>query len=744
MTPAPSSPAFPVGPSSGSGGAAASTGGTGASPLGSSLGSPLGASASRGHWLMAAALIGLLAIALAPLPTVLFDLLLGISLLLAALTFLVAFYVERPAEFSSFPSLLLFVTLFRLALGVASTRLILTGASPDAAGDVIAAFGRVVIGGNFVVGAILFLILVTVNFVVITKGAERIAEVAARFTLDSMPGKQLAVDAELSAGVITESTARARRLAIQREADFHGSMDGAAKFVRGDAIASLLILVINAVGGILIGVVQRGLSFSEAAATFTLLSVGEGLAAQVPALLVSTGAALLVTRSDDEPIGAALGHQLLGQRRPLAAAAALLFAVGLLPGMPHLLFFVLAAAVAWAASRATGEPRPAPSQQPAAAASSQHPASPSPSPSTATSTPFAPSLVKPAPAAEEKRSELEAMLPVDLLGLEVGLDLLGLVDSSRGGDLLRRITALRKQIALDLGVLVPPIQIRDDLSLRPGGYRITLCGVPLSSAEVFIHRVLAIDPEGDALADLAGPAVTEPTFGLPAKWLLPGDRRRAEAAGATVVEPAAVIATHLGEQIRRHAADLLGRREAQELLDIAARQHRTVIEELIPDHLTLGDFIKVLRNLLREGVAIRDMRTILEALADHAASLRDPDDLTELVRQRLHRRLSRDHLSSDGTLRPLVLDPRAESLLRDPSPRLAPAVARLGDELGDWTRELTSREEPPLLVVAPELRRAVSRLAARHAPGLAVLSTREVDLSLPFATRAVVAAPEAP
>ena len=704
---------------------------------------PVAVERSRGHWVMALALIGLLAVALAPLPTVLFDLLLGLSILLAVLTFLVAFYVERPADFSSFPSLLLFVTLFRLALGVASTRLILTGDSPDAAGDVIDAFGHVVIGGNFVVGAILFLILVTVNFVVITKGAERIAEVAARFTLDSMPGKQLAVDAELSAGLITEPVARARRLAIQREADFHGAMDGASKFVRGDAIASLLILAINAAGGIVIGVVQQGLTFAQSAQTFTLLSVGEGLAAQIPALLVSTGAALLVTRSDDEGLGRALGHQLLEQRRPLAAAAAVLFAIGVLPGMPHLLFFALAAAVAWAASRASARARTPAQTLAMALGAPGHAHAVTTAAAHAPSAPPAHAAPGARPAAEGQRGELEAILPVDLLGLEVGLDLLGLVDANHGGDLLRRIAALRKQIALDLGVLVPPIQIRDDLQLRPGGYRITLCGVPLASAEVFVHRVLAIDPRGDALTELPGPSVVEPTFGLPAKWLLPGDRRRAEAAGATVVEPAAVIATHLGELIRRHAAELLGRREAQELLDIAARQHRTVIDELLPHHISLGDFIKVLRNLLREGVAIRDMRTILEALADHASAIKDPEDLTELVRQRLSRRLSRDLLSSDGTLRPLVIDPRAEALLRDPSARSAPAVARLGDQLAAWARELTIHEEPAVLVVAPELRRAVSRLAARHAPGLAVLSTREVDPSLPFLTRAVIAAPEA-
>lgn len=696
------------------------------------------ASPTLGAWIMAAALIGVLGVAIAPLPTFLFDLLLGGSLLLAALTFLVSFYVDRPAEFSSFPTLLLFVTLFRLALGVASTRLILTGDSTDSAGDVIAAFGQVVIRGNFIVGAILFLILVTVNFVVITKGAERIAEVAARFTLDSMPGKQLAVDAELSSGLITEAQARARRLAIQREADFHGAMDGAAKFVRGDAIASLLILAINVTGGIVIGVLQRDMSIGHAARTYTLLSVGEGLVAQIPALFVSTGAALLVTRSDDEAAGGTLGRsltqQLLGRSRPLVAAAALIFALGLLPGMPHLLFFAIAGVTAWAASRAGGDAAARPSSAALAGGLSA-------APSSATAAPAAPPAAAASTAAkpaEGQRGELEALLPVDLLGLEIGLDLLGLVDPARGGDLLRRISALRKQIAIDRGVLVPPIQIRDELQLRPGGYRITLCGVPLADAEVFVHRILAIDPGGDALTDLTGISVTEPTFGLPAKWLLPGDRRRAEANGATVVEPAAVIATHLGELIRRHAAELLGRRETQELLDIAARQHRTVIEELIPQHLPLGDLIKVLRNLLREGVAIRDMRTILEALADHAPAIKDPDDLSELVRQRLHRRLSRDHLSSDGTLRALVIDPRAEALLRDHSPRNAPAVARLGDELAVRTRQLTIQEEPALIIVPPDLRRTVAGLAARHAPGLAVLSYREVDPSLPFQTRAVI------
>jgi flagellar biosynthesis protein FlhA len=491
-----------------------------------------------------------------------------------------------------------------------------------------------------------------------------------------------------------------------------------------------VMLSIEIIGGVLIGVVQRGMPLGEATHTFTVLSVGEGLAMQLPALLVSAGAALLVTRSEEEALGSSLSGQLLGQPRSLRIAAVMLLAVGLLPGMPHWLFFALAAAVAYAAHRA-GAPvsRRRAAAQPGAASSSSSAA--------AAAAPAA------RPAPEMQRSELEAMLPVDLLGLELGLDLLGLVDASRGGDLLRRIGTLRKQLAVDLGLIVPPIQIRDDLQQRPGGYRITLCGVQLASGEVHAHRVLAIDPRGSSLTELPGPYITEPTFGLPAKWLLPGERRRAESAGCTVVDPAAVIATHLGELIRRHAAELLGRREAQELLDIAARQHRNVIEELMPQHLSMADLIKVLRNLLREGVPIRDMRTILEALADHAPSVKHPDQLTELVRQRLHRRLSRDRLSADGTLRPLVIDPRAEALLRDDTPAHAAAVSRLGDAMATQARALALREEPALLVVAPDIRRAAAALAARHAPGLSVLSYREVDPTLPFSTRAVIAAQEA-
>ncbi|HLL20903.1 MAG TPA: flagellar biosynthesis protein FlhA, partial [Kofleriaceae bacterium] len=619
---------------------------------------------------------------------------------------------------------LLFVTLFRLALNVASTRLILTGDDQHAAGAVIAAFGEFVIGGNFVVGAVVFLILVIVNFIVITKGAERISEVSARFTLDSLPGKQMAIDADLGAGLISEKDARERRQAIQRDADFHGAMDGASKFVRGDAIAGLIVLAINVVGGIVIGVAQKGLPLGQAAQTYTVLSIGDGLVAQIPALLVSTGAALLTTRGDDPQLGGALRSQLFARRRPVMVTGVVLGAIGLLPGMPHVLFLGLAT-VAYVIGRRLPE-------TPANDATS----------SSATSSAL-PGATPPKNDERAHRGEVEASLPVDLLGLEVGLDLLGMVDAIRGGELLSRVTSLRKQLALELGIIVPPIHIRDDLRLRPGGYRVLLSGVVIAEAEVHAHKLLAIDPTGNSLRALPGEATTEPTFGLPAKWIDPTARTRAEAAGCTVVDPAVVIATHLTELLRRNAHELLGRREAQELLDLAAKQNAKVVEELIPHMMSTGTVIQVLRNLLREGISIRDMRSILEALADHGATVKGTDDLTEHVRQRLARRLTRSQLASDGVLRPLVLDPRAEQMFRDANARNPRMLSKLTDDLAARAKDIAMRDEPPLLVVAPDLRRTLAGIAARHVPGLVVMSYREVDPSVPFITRGVISAQEA-
>jgi len=672
---------------------------------------------------MAGALVGILGIAMAPLPPMLFDLLIGASLCISALTFLVAFYVEKPTDFTSFPSLLLFVTLFRLALNVASTRLILTGDNQEAAGAVIAAFGHFVIRGNYVVGAVVFLILVIVNFIVITKGAERISEVSARFTLDSMPGKQMAIDADLGAGMITDKEARERRRAVQREADFHGAMDGASKFVRGDAIAGLLVLAVNIVAGIIIGVAQKGMSFGHAATTFTVLSIGDGLVAQIPALLVSTGAALLTTRGDDPALGQTLSSQLFTRKRPLAVTAAMLTVIGLLPGMPHILFLGLGGVAGWASTRVRDAAKTPESGDPAR--SLAHATEPG--------------------RTDEKaqRGEIEAALPVEILSLEVGLDLLNMVDAARGGELLKRIASLRKQLASELGLIVPAIHIRDDLRLRPGGYRVLLSGVSIAEAEVHVHRVLAIDPTGSATRNLPGEATTEPTFGLPAKWLAPTERARAEAAGCTVVDSAAVIATHLTELVRRNAHDLLGRREVQELLDIAGKQNAKVVEELIPTLLPMGTVIQVLRKLLAEGVSIRDLRSILEALADHAPATKNADDLVEMVRQRLARRLTRTQLGSDGSLRPLVLDPRAEAMLREGGVRHTRSLTKLTEDLANRARDLAMRDEPPVLVVAPDLRRTVAGIASRHAPGLTVLSYREVDPTVPFVTRGVISAQEA-
>ena len=506
----------------------------------------------RSDLLMAAAIVGVLALAVVPLPALLLDMLLGFSLCLSLLALLVAFYVERPLDFSAFPTFLLFVTLFRLALNVASTRLILLHGAEgnNAAGAVIRAFGKFAVGGNFVVGAVVFLILVIINFIVITKGAERISEVAARFTLDSMPGKQMAIDADLGAGLITEAEARKRRKDIAAESDFHGSMDGASKFVRGDAIAGLMITGINIIGGMVIGVAQNGMSAGDAATTYTILSIGDGLVSQVPALLVSTGAAILITRKADGAISKDLGGQLLGRRRPLAIASGVLAVVGLLPGMPHVAFLGLAGVAGVMASKAAKREA---SGEPVGGVERDEVGRPDGKPS----------------EAESQKMEIESLLPVDLLAIDVGLDLLGMVDSDRGGELLSRIASLRKQLATELGVIVPPVHVRDDLRLRPGAYKVVISGVGVAEGEVKAARLLAIDPSGRATASLSGESVKEPTFGLPAKWIVQADRTRAESLGCTVVDASAVIATHLTEVIRRHCGELLGRAEAQELIDIA-------------------------------------------------------------------------------------------------------------------------------------------------------------------------------
>jgi flagellar biosynthesis protein FlhA len=679
-------------------------------------------------------ILGVLALMVLPLPAAALDLLLATSLCLTVTIFLMAVYVERALEFSSFPSMLLMITLFRLALSVASTRIILLhgGDGTHAAGKVIQAFGQFAVGGNFVVGAVVFLILVIVNFVVITKGADRISEVAARFTLDSMPGKQMAIDADLGAGLINETQARERRREVEKEAEFHGAMDGASKFVRGDAVAGLLIVGINIVGGMIVGIAQHGMSAGDAAKTYTILSIGDGLVTQLPALLVSTGAALLTTRdSSGTSLTQTLGNQLMSRSKPLGLAGGMLCVLGIIPGMPHLPLLAIGGVALGLSRRASkqiaasgarpGGARALPAQGHAGAAGAAAAGK---------------DAASDAPAAQ--KAEIESLLPIELLSLDVGLELLPLVDASRGGELLTRVASLRKQMALELGFIVPPVHVRDDLRMRPNAYRVQISGARVAQGEIRVGKLLAIDPSGRATASLQGESVKEPTFGLPAKWIAAADRARAEAAGCTVVDASAVIATHLTEIVRRNAQELLGRREAQELLEVAGKTHSKVVEELIPHMMQLGDLMKVLRNLLTEGVSIRDTRTILETLADNATAIKDPGELTELVRQRLARQLTLSHAADSGELKAMVLDPRCEDIFRPGSRADAQLLTKATAALEDGARRSAERDEPAVVVVAPDIRRAVSAVASRHVPGLAVLSYREIDPSIPFVTREVI------
>jgi flagellar biosynthesis protein FlhA len=672
-----------------------------------------------GQTAVGVALVGLLAVMVLPLPPLALDLLLATSFSLSLVVFLAALQVERPVEFSVFPTLLLVLTLLRLSLNVASTRVILLHGDqgPQAAGSVIAAFGQFVVGGNYVVGFVVFLILVIINFVVITKGAGRIAEVAARFVLDAMPGKQMAVDAELAAGAITDKEARRRRRGIEQEADFYGAMDGASKFVRGDAVAGLLITAINVVGGIVIGVAQRDMAIGEAARTFTILSVGDGLVTQIPALLVSTAAGLVTSRAAaDGELGPALGAQIFRTRRPAAIAGGLLGGLGLLPGMPHLAFLTLGAVLGVVAWKAVPRPAGATAEEQAA--------------------PLSP--------AQSERAELEALLSVDLLEIQLGYELLPLVDSARGGELLGRIGAIRRQFAQDMGVMVPAIHVRDNLRLPPSEYRVLLSGNVIGRGTLRMERLLAMNPTGGGF-EVPGEATREPAFGLAALWISSSERERAEMSGYTVVDPPSVLATHLTELLRGSAHELLGRREAQELLDVLARSNPKVVEELIPHLLPLGEVVKVLRGLLREGVSIRDLRSILEALADHASHSKDPGELIELVRERLAKHITARYRADDGAVYALVLDPDIEAVFRQSQRPVAEGggldgrqVPRLLGAFEAALRELARSRHAPLLVCAPDLRRTVSSFAHRHAGGMTVLSYREIETGTPVRTLGVV------
>lgn len=657
--------------------------------------------------LIAVLVVTIVLMMIIPMKPALLDILLTFNISFALIVLMVAMFNSDPLEFSVFPSLLLIMTLFRLALNVSSTRLILLNAE---AGQVIQAFGYFVVGGNMVVGFVIFLILVVIQFIVITKGAERVSEVAARFTLDAMPGKQMAIDADLNAGLIDENTARQRREKIQDEADFYGAMDGASKFVKGDAIAGIVITIINIVGGLTLGMAQKGMSLSEAASIYTILTVGDGLVTQIPALLISTATGIVVTRSASKfSLGREVGSQLFSQPKALGVTAVILLLLGTigLPKLPMytlaaffgLLFFTFRSAIV----EEVEEVEPEDMQE----------------------------------AEEIKRPEnVLELLQVEKMEMELGYGLIPLVDSEQGGDLLDRIVMIRRQCAVELGFIVPPIRIRDNMQLKPNSYVIKIKGIQIAEGELILDNYLAIGPNIENDAELVGIDTVEPAFNLPAKWIDTKDQDIAEQKGYTVVDPPSVLATHLTTVIKTHAFELLGRQEIQNIIDFVEESNPALINELIPDLMSLGDIQKVLGNLLKEQVSIRDMVTILETLADYAKISRDNDILTEYVRQALKRQITKQYLDNNNNLTVLTLDPSLEEQLRESVQQsefasylaVEPDIAQLLiDNVATYHSNLTNQGITPIILCAPILRIYFKRLLDRFFTNLVVLSYNEVD-----------------
>ncbi|MBC7162963.1 MAG: flagellar biosynthesis protein FlhA [Immundisolibacter sp.] len=652
----------------------------------------------------------LLGMMLVPLPPLLLDLLFTFNIALSLVVLLVAVYALRPLDFAVFPTLLLVATLLRLALNVASTRLVLLDGhtGPGAAGHVIEAFGAFVIGGNYAVGLVVFIILMIINFAVVTKGAGRVSEVNARFTLDAMPGKQMAIDADLSAGVITQQQAQVRREEVRQEADFYGAMDGASKFVRGDAVAGVLILIINILGGIAIGMGQHGMSAGDAVRVFSLLTIGDGLVAQVPSLLLSVAAAILVTRvSQSQNVATQVSKQLLANPTALAMAGGLVGILGVVPGMPHFAFLALGAGLGGAAWR-IGKRQ-----------------------STAAASPDAGAQALPGPD-EHKELGWEEVAGVDLVGLEVGYRLIPLVDKAQGGELLTRIKGVRKKLSKELGFLLQPVHIRDNLDLPPGGYRITLMGATAGQGELLPDRDLAINP-GHVTTPVPGIATRDPSFGLDALWIERGLREQAQMAGYTVVDPATVVATHLSQVLMRSAHELLGHEEVQHLLDRLAAQAPKLVENLTPKVLPLGTVLRVLRNLLQEGVPIRDLRSIAESLAEHGTRSQDPDVLTALVRVAIGRSIVQEIFGMAPELALMTLDPELERILLkavqggDGALGLEPGLAeRLRGLLADAAQRQELLGQPAVLVAPNALRLWLARFVRHLAVDLKVLAYEEL------------------
>jgi flagellar biosynthesis protein FlhA len=693
---------------------------------------------ARADLLFTIGLFGTVLLLVLPMPPFVIDTLLALNIGLSLLVLLAIIYVKDPPEFSAFPTMLLALTLFRLALNISSTRQILV---KGFAGHIIDAFGHFVIQGNYIVGAVVFLILVVINFVVITKGAGRIAEVSARFTLDALPGKQMAIDAELNAGIIDEATATARRVKVQKEADFYGAMDGASKFVRGDAVAGILITLVNIIGGFAIGVLQMGLSLGESLQKFTLLSIGDGLVSQIPALVISIGAGLLVTRAaDNNNLGTQVIGQLVRYPRALGIAAGCLAVFGLMPGMPMVPFLGLAALAGFMARTlkdqesertvTTAQGKSAKVQP----GKSGKPGEPAPAAGSA-------------PVAGD--NDVRKLIDVDIFAIEIGYGLLPLADSKIGGDLLARVTGVRKTLAREKGIVVPPISVRDNLELEPNEYRFLLRGKSIARGSLVPGRFLAMNVAGSTVR-LRGQPTREPVFNLDATWIEEAEKKTAELNNYTVVDPSSVLITHLSETLKSHAHHLLGRQEVQALVDHLKTTHAALIAELLPDLVNLGIIQRVLQNLLRENIAILNLPLILEGIADFASLSKNPDDLSELVRRRLGLYFVPEHETRPGVLHAITLDPRLEQALSGKVHRSAteiglaldPATGRhLLEELNRRTADLAARSQPMVLVVSTETRLPIKRFLEPSFPRLTVLAFQELPSTSEIENAGIIPAP---
>ncbi len=676
-------------------------------------------------------IIMLLAMMILPLPAFVLDVFFSFNIALSIIVLLTALYTVKPLDFLAFPAILLVSTMLRLALNVASTRIVLTEGHTGgaAAGKVIEAFGHFLIGGNYTVGIVVFVILTIINFSVVTKGAGRIAEVGARFALDAMPGKQMAIDADLNAGLIGEDEARKRRQEVSQEAEFYGAMDGASKYVKGDAVAGIMITVINIIGGLIVGVVMHDLAIGEATKIYTLLAIGDGLVAQIPSLIISIAAGMVVSRvANDEDVSSQLTTQLFARPESLYITAAIIGGLGMIPGMPNFVFLLLAGSLAAGGYFISKRRKEAPAAAEAAAVADAAAA--------ARTTP-----------AESEEATWQDVMPVDTLGLEVGYRLIPLVDKNQGGELLKRIKGIRKKFAQEVGFLAPPVHIRDNLELKPSAYRITLKGVEVGSGEALNGQFLAINP-GMASGTLPGVVTTDPAFGLPATWIEASLRDEAQSMGYTVVDAGTVVATHLNHLITLHASELLGRMEVQALLDHLGKETPKLVEDLVPKVVSLSTLQKVLQNLLVEGVHIRDMRSIIEALSEHAGMTQDPAELTAVVRVSLGRAIVQQLFPGENELSVMTLDNRLERLLMQAmgaggdgtgiEPGLADTIAQQAAHAANQQEQMGL--SPVLLVPAP-LRVLLSRFLRRAVPALKVLSHAEVPETKTIRVTSLVGVP---